>query len=83
LKNTIIDRKHEETIKYCQEIIDRSWEHLHEQEIVKKETIMIMNERKLEYVKILSEVKDPLLDLEKCSLHELISILQNLQVIHL
>jgi hypothetical protein len=40
------------------------------------ETTMIMNERKVEEVKILSEVKDPLLDLEKCSLHELISILQ-------
>jgi hypothetical protein len=32
--------------------------------------------RKVEEVKMLSEVKDPLLDLEKCSLHELISILQ-------
>jgi cell shape-determining protein MreC len=62
LKNTIIDRKHEETIKYCQEIIDRSWEHLHEQERVEKETIMIMEEKKVE-VKMLSEVKDPLLDL--------------------
>jgi hypothetical protein len=46
LKNTIIGRKDEETIKYYQEIIDRSWEHLHEQEKVEKETIMIMNERK-------------------------------------
>ena len=31
---------------------------------------------KVEEVKMLSEVKDPLLDLENCSLHELISILQ-------
>ena len=30
----------------------------------------------IEEVKMLSEVKDPLLDLENCSLHELISILQ-------
>jgi hypothetical protein len=37
---------------------------------------MIMNEKKVEEVKMLSEVKDPLLDLEKCSLHELMSILQ-------
>jgi hypothetical protein len=43
---------------------------------VEKETIMVMNERKVEEVKMLSEVKEPLLDLEKCSLHELISILQ-------
>jgi hypothetical protein len=35
-----------------------------------------MNERKVEEVKMLSEVKNPLLDLEKCSLHELMSILQ-------
>jgi hypothetical protein len=53
LKNTIIDQKHEETIKYYQVIIDRSWEHLHEQERVEKETIMIMNERKIEEVKCL------------------------------
>ena len=31
---------------------------------------------KVEEVKMLSEVNDPLLDLENCSLHELISILQ-------
>ena len=35
-----------------------------------------MKEREVEEVKILSEVKDPLLDLENCNLHELISILQ-------
>jgi hypothetical protein len=32
-------------------------------EIEEDETIMIMNERKVEEVKMLSEVKDPLLDL--------------------
>ena len=32
--------------------------------------------RKVEKVKMLSEVKEPLLDLKNCSLHELISILQ-------
>jgi hypothetical protein len=34
------------------------------------------NEKEVEEVKMLSEVKDPLLDLEKCRLHELINILQ-------
>ena len=34
--------------------------------------------RKVEEVKMLSEVKEPLLDLENCSLHELISILQKI-----
>jgi hypothetical protein len=52
-------------------------------EIEEDETTMIMNQRKVEEVKMLSEVKDPLFDLEKCSLHELMSILQKLQVIHL
>jgi hypothetical protein len=37
-----------------------------------------MNEKKVEEVKMLSEVKNPLLDLEKCSLHELMSILQKI-----
>ena len=37
---------------------------------------MVMKEEKVEEVKILSEVKGPLLDLDNCSLHELISILQ-------
>ena len=33
-------------------------------------------DKKVEEVKMLSEVKEPFVDLEKCSLHELISILQ-------
>ena len=33
-------------------------------------------DRKVEKFKMLSEVKEPFVDLEKCSLHELISILQ-------
>jgi hypothetical protein len=45
-------------------------------EIEEDETTMIMEEKKVEEVKMLSEVKDPLLDLEKCSLHELVNILQ-------
>ena len=40
------------------------------------ETIMVMKEKKVEEVKMLIEVKEPLLDLDNCSLHELISILQ-------
>ena len=43
-----------------------------------KESIMIVKdkEKQVEEVKMLSEVKEPFVDLEKCSLHELISILQ-------
>ena len=76
LKNTIVAQKHEETIKYCQEVINKSWEHIHEQERVAKESIGVMKEREVEEVKMLTEVKDSLLDLDNCSLHELISILQ-------
>ena len=38
--------------------------------------LLIELERKVEEVKMLSEVKEPLLDLENFSLHELISMLQ-------
>ena len=38
--------------------------------------LLIELERKVEEVNMLSEVKEPLLYLENCSLHELISILQ-------
>jgi hypothetical protein len=37
---------------------------------------MVMNEKQVEEVKILNEVNEPLLDLDKCSLDELINILQ-------
>ena len=54
----------------------KSWEQIHEQERIAKETIMVMKEKKVEEVKMLNEVKEPLLDLDNCSLEELISILQ-------
>ena len=38
--------------------------------------LLIEKEREVEEVKILSEVKEPLLGLDNCSLHELISVLQ-------
>ena len=42
---------------------------------VMKYLIYIIGE-KVEEVKMLSEVKEPLLDLDNCTLHELISVLQ-------
>jgi hypothetical protein len=39
-------------------------------------TLMITNNKQIEEVKMLSEAKEPLLDLDKCSLHELIAILE-------
>ena len=38
--------------------------------------MLIELENKVEEVKMLNEVKEPLLDLDNCNLHELISILQ-------
>ena len=54
LKNTITAKKYEETNKYCHEVITKSWEHIHEQERVAKETIMVVKERKVEEVKMLN-----------------------------
>ena len=34
------------------------------------------NEKQVEEIKMLSEVHDPFINLEKCSLHELIEVLQ-------
>ena len=42
---------------------------------------MVKNEKKVEEVKMLSEFKDPLLDLDQCSLYELINVLKKLLVI--
>ena len=41
-----------------------------------KQQVWVKKEKKVEEVKMLTEVKEPWLDLENCSLHELISILQ-------
>ena len=38
--------------------------------------MLIEKDRKVEEVKMISEVKEPLLDLDNCSFHELISFLQ-------
>jgi hypothetical protein len=37
---------------------------------------MIANDKQIEEVKMLSEIREPLLDLDKFSLHELIDILE-------
>ena len=74
-------RSHEETIKYVQDIIDRSWETLNMMEEEEKESIMVRNDTQVEEVKMPSEVNEPLLDLDRCSLHELINILQNILMI--
>ena len=41
-----------------------------------KETLMLTNDKHIEEVKMLSEAREPLLDLDKCSLNELIAILE-------
>jgi hypothetical protein len=44
----------------------------------KEETLMLANVKQIEEVKMLSEVREPLLDLDKCSLHELIVVLEKI-----
>jgi polyhydroxyalkanoate synthesis regulator phasin len=78
IKNHIQEKKNEESIKYVQDIIDRSWEILHQIKDKEKESIMVVEEKEVEEVKMLSDnIKVPLLDLDKCSLNELINILQS------
>jgi hypothetical protein len=61
-----------------QDIIDRSWEILHQMQEEEKESIIVVEEKEVEDVKMLSDnIKEPLLDLDKFSLNELINILQS------
>ena len=53
----------------------------HEKEDPVKKQVWIKKERKVEEVKMLNEVKEPLLDLDNCTLQELIAILQKFAVI--
>ena len=46
------------------------------EEVPVKKQIWVKKERKVEEVKMFSEVNKPSLDIDNCSLHELISILQ-------
>jgi tRNA uridine 5-carbamoylmethylation protein Kti12 len=61
------------------DIIDRSWEALNMMdEEEEKESIMLVKEKQVEEVKMLSDkINETLLDLDKCSLNELINILQS------
>ena len=47
------------------------------EKLLEKDIPTTSNEKQVEEIKMLSEVHDPLINLEKCSLHELIEILQN------
>jgi hypothetical protein len=47
------EKKNEESIKYVQDIIDRSWEILHQMEEEEKEFIMVLEEKEVEEVKML------------------------------
>jgi AAA+ ATPase superfamily predicted ATPase len=62
-----------------QYIIDRSSEALNMMdEEEERESIMIIEEKQVEEVKMLSDkINEPLLDLDKCSLNELFNILQS------
>jgi hypothetical protein len=57
-----------------QEVIDKSWEALNDMD--EKETLMLANDKQFEEMKMLSKVREPLLDLDKYSLHESIAIFE-------
>lgn len=89
LKNFVQpQRNHEETIKYVQDVIDKSWETIRKWDAsiamnnMQEETTMLMENNettKIEELKMLNDVvTEPLLDLDKCSLSELIIILQKI-----
>ena len=69
LKKNIQPQKDHEESKFLQEM---TWG-LVEEEMA---TLGILNENQVEEIKILSEVHDPLINLDKCSLQELIKFLQ-------
>jgi hypothetical protein len=48
------EKKNEESIKYVQDIIYRSWKILHQMEEESKESIMVVEEKEVEKVKMLS-----------------------------
>jgi hypothetical protein len=78
VKNHMQDKKHEKSIKYVQYIIDRSWEILNKIDKEEKESIMVVEEKEVEEVKMLRDnINEPLINLEKCSLNEFINILQS------
>jgi hypothetical protein len=74
-KYLLHQKNHEETIKYVQEVIDKFWETLNVME--EDETLMLTNDKPIEEVKMFIEAKESLLDLHKCSLHELFVILED------
>ena len=68
-KNIIQPQKDHEEIKVLKEI---TWDLMED----KRETLGILNEKQVEEVKMLSEIHDPLINLQKCSLHEIIEVIQ-------
>ena len=65
----------EEKLVCVSDLLRKNPSFKHVKEVPVKKQVWIKKERKFEEVKMLSEVKEPFVDLEKCSLHELISIL--------
>jgi hypothetical protein len=61
-----------------QDIISRSWEALNMMEKEEKESIIVVVEKQVEEVKMLSnKINESLPNLDKCILNELINILQS------
>jgi hypothetical protein len=67
---------YEKKVVFISDILEKDAPVKHYKRFPLQKQVWAKKEKKVEEVKMLSEVKDPLLDLEKCSLHELINILQ-------
>jgi hypothetical protein len=66
----------EKKVGFISNILEKDAPVKHYKRLPLQKRVWVKKEREVEEVKMLSEVKDPLLDLEKCSWHELMSILQ-------
>jgi hypothetical protein len=65
----------EKKVVFSSDILEKDAPVKHYKRLPLQKHVWDKKEKKVEEVKMLSEVKDPLLDLEKCSLHELLNIL--------
>jgi hypothetical protein len=66
----------EKKVGFISDILEKDAPVKHYKRLPLQKKVWVRKEKEVEEVKMFSEVKDPLLDLEKSSLHDLMSILQ-------
>jgi hypothetical protein len=60
----------ENKVGFISDILEKDTPVKHYKKLPLQKQVWVKKEKEVEEVKMLSEVKDPLLDLEKCSLHD-------------